>query len=150
MIYLQTLSMKRIFIILGGIAIIAIVIVLLLGRELSWQEKDGIQFRVQERGEGKEVRTGDTVLVHYTGKLKDGTVFDSSRTRNEAFPFVLGKGQVIQGWEIGIEGMNVGEKRLLSIPSELAYGSEGVPGLIPPNAVLLFEVEIMSILSDGN
>lgn len=88
---------------------------------------------------------GDTVDVDYTGKLADGTVFDSSIPRGKPFSFTLGQGQVIAGWEQGILGMTVGEKKTLVIPPELAYGAGGVPGAIPPNATLTFDVELVAI-----
>jgi peptidylprolyl isomerase/FKBP-type peptidyl-prolyl cis-trans isomerase FkpA len=97
-----------------------------------------------EEGEGKEAESGDEVSVHYTGTLKDGTKFDSSYDRGEPFTFVLGIGEVIQGWDQGIVGMKVGEKRNLEIPSTLGYGPDG-SGIIPPNAGLIFETELISI-----
>jgi len=96
-------------------------------------------------GAGQAPRRGDTVTVHYTGWLTDGTKFDSSVDRDEPFTFVLGTGQVIQGWDQGVASMRVGDKVKLTIPPDLAYGEAGYPGAIPPNATLIFEVELLSI-----
>jgi len=96
-------------------------------------------------GSGVESKVGDNLTVHYTGMLEDGTKFDSSVDRGTPFNFILGIGQVIEGWEKGMEGMKVGEKRKLTIPPEYAYGERGVPGVIPPNATLIFEVELLEI-----
>jgi len=96
-------------------------------------------------GGGSSPKHGDTVTVHYTGWLTDGTKFDSSVNREEPFAFVLGTGQVIQGWDNGVATMRVGDKARLTTPPELAYGEQGYPGAIPPNATLIFEVELLSI-----
>ena len=96
-------------------------------------------------GQGEEAKNGHTVKVHYTGWLMDGTKFDSSVDRNQPFSFKLGGGQVIQGWEKGVLGMKVGEKRQLIIPPELGYGSRGAGGVIPPNATLKFDVELLGV-----
>jgi peptidylprolyl isomerase len=97
-------------------------------------------------GDGDVAGAGDTVSVHYTGRLKDGTKFDSSYDRNQPIQFVLGVHQVIAGWDEGIAGMKVGEKRQLIIPPDLAYGASGTPdGTIPPNSTLYFDVELMGV-----
>ena len=95
-------------------------------------------------GKGTEAVSGKSVTVHYTGTLKDGTKFDSSVDRKEPFTFSLGAGQVIKGWEQGIQGMKVGGKRKLTIPPELAYGNNAV-GAIPANSTLIFEVELLDV-----
>jgi FKBP-type peptidyl-prolyl cis-trans isomerase len=97
-------------------------------------------------GTGAEAREGDKVAVHYAGTLMDGTKFDSSYDRGQPFVFTLGAGQVIQGWDKGVAGMKVGGKRKLIIPPYMAYGTSGVPGTIPPNAILVFEVELVKIV----
>jgi len=96
-------------------------------------------------GTGASPKKGQTVNVHYTGWLMDGTKFDSSRDRNDPFSFALGTGQVIAGWDEGVAGMKVGDKVKLTIPPEKAYGPNGYPGAIPPNATLVFEVELLSL-----
>lgn len=96
-------------------------------------------------GTGKEVKSGDTVIMNYLGTLIDGTKFDSSYDRGQPFTTQIGVGQVIQGWDKGVPGMKVGGKRRLSIPSEMAYGSRGAGNLIPPDSDLIFEVELVSI-----
>ncbi len=103
-------------------------------------------------GEGDEAMVGKMVSVHYTGWLFDknapdnkGVKFDSSRDRDEPFEFLLGQGQVIQGWDVGVAGMKVGGQRTLTIPSEMGYGARGAGGVIPPNAVLIFDVELLDL-----
>ncbi len=96
-------------------------------------------------GKGAAAKTGDRVSVHYTGWLTDGTKFDSSLDRGQPFEFVLGQGQVIPGWDEGVVGMKVGGKRELIIPPDMAYGDHGAGGVIPPNATLKFNVELLAI-----
>ena len=105
-----------------------------------------LKIEILEQGTGdKKVENGDIIRVHYTGRLEDGTKFDSSLDRGEPIVFTIGNGMVITGWEQGLLGMQVGEKRKLTIPSELAYGESGAAGVIPPNATLIFETELMAI-----
>ncbi|MDD3474858.1 MAG: FKBP-type peptidyl-prolyl cis-trans isomerase [Candidatus Dojkabacteria bacterium] len=103
-----------------------------------------LKIETLEEGSGKEAETGDEISVNYVGTLKDGTQFDSSYDRGETFTFVLGIGQVIDGWDEGVAGMKVGEIRRLEIPSSLGYGEYG-SGVIPGDAGLIFEVELVSI-----
>ena len=103
----------------------------------------GLQYVDQKVGDGKEAKKGDTVVCHYTGWLKDGTKFDSSHDRKKPAEFSLDK--VIKGWQEGIPGMKVGGKRKLIIPPDLAYGKKGIPGVIPADAELTFEVELIDI-----
>lgn len=107
--------------------------------------KQGVQIEILKEGAGAVAKNDDIVSVHYTGTLENGTKFDSSVDRGVPFEFTLGAGQVIPGWDIGVEGMKVGEKRKLTIPSLLAYGERGAGGVIPPNATLIFEVELLGI-----
>ena len=97
-------------------------------------------------GSGKTAENGDTLSAHYIGALQDGTVFDESYGRGQPIQFVLGAGQLIRGWDLGLVGMKEGGKRRLVIPSELGYGERGAGGVIPPNATLLFEIELVSII----
>jgi len=102
--------------------------------------------KLTEAPQGLSPRRGDTVRVHYTGWLTDGTKFDSSVDRNDPFEFVLGMGQVIKGWDEGVATLRVGEKAKLTIPHDKAYGEAGYPGVIPPKATLIFDVELLAIL----
>ena len=98
-----------------------------------------------QQGTGKEAVKGKEITVHYTGMLEDGTVFDSSVTRKQPLTFTLGAGMVIAGWDQGFDGMQEGGKRKLTIPPHLAYGSRGAGGVIPPNATLIFDVELLQV-----
>ena len=98
-----------------------------------------------KKGAGAEAKAGMTVSVHYTGWLIDGTKFDSSVDRGQPFSFHLGKGEVIKGWDQGVEKMKVGGKRRLEIPPDMGYGPNGAPPVIPPNATLVFEVELLDV-----
>ncbi len=106
---------------------------------------NGLKIEDVKIGIGAEAKAGNTVFVHYIGTLVDGTKFDSSYERGKPISFVLGRGQVIPGWEQGILGLKVGGKRKLTIPPNLAYGERGAPGAIPSNATLIFEVELVNI-----
>ena len=105
----------------------------------------GLQVEDLVVGDGAEAQSGKEITVHYTGWLTDGTQFDSSIDRKQPLSIVLGVGQVIKGWDQGIEGMRIGGKRKLTIPPELAYGNRAVGGVIPKNATLVFEVELLGV-----
>ena len=108
-------------------------------------EDQELKIEVLQEGTGEEAKNGDNVSVHYVGTLEDGTKFDSSIDRGTPFSFDLGAGKVIKGWDLGVLGMKIGEKRKLTIPSDLAYGDDGIPNVIPPKATLIFEVELLDI-----
>jgi len=105
----------------------------------------GLKYEDIKEGAGPAATSGQTVSVHYTGWLTDGKKFDSSKDRNEPFNFPLGAGRVIKGWDEGVAGMKVGGTRKLTIPPRLGYGPRGAGGVIPPNATLVFEVELLKI-----
>jgi peptidylprolyl isomerase len=105
----------------------------------------GLQYVDVVEGTGETPKTGQTVTVHYTGTLENGTKFDSSRDRDRPFSFRIGAGQVIKGWDEGLSTMKVGGQRRLIIPPELGYGARGAGGVIPPNATLIFDVELLKV-----
>lgn len=110
----------------------------------------GLQYEEITVGEGAEAQAGQNVTVHYTGWLRNddgsaGNKFDSSKDRNDPFEFPLGAGRVIKGWDEGVQGMKIGGKRKLIIPAELGYGARGAGGAIPPNATLIFDVELLGV-----
>ncbi len=115
------------------------------GTPTKFMIANGLTAEIITNGNGGEAKAGDTVSVHYTGWLEDGTKFDSSVDRGQPFSFTLGVGQVIAGWDQGVAGMKIGEKRKLTIAPELGYGAAGAGGVIPPNATLIFEVELLAI-----
>jgi len=112
--------------------------------QASQTTSGGVQYVDEKPGDGAEAQKGQTVTVHYTGWLADGTKFDSSHDRKQPFKFKLGQGQVIKGWDEGVAGMKVGGVRKLTIPPELGYGAGGFGRAIPPNATLTFEVELLA------
>ncbi|HCU06947.1 MAG TPA: peptidylprolyl isomerase [Holosporales bacterium] len=111
------------------------------GKTMEFEKIDTIM------GAGKTAKKKDTLLMHYSGRLEDGTKFDSSYDRGQPLQFDLGVGQVIKGWDEGIEGMKVGGKRTLKIPSEMGYGSRGAGSVIPPHANLIFDIELVDVIS---
>ena len=134
------------------IVLISMIVGLLSGVSLSEAEGEksietssGLQYLDLVKGVGREAHAGETASVHYTGWLKDGTKFDSSLDRGQPFQFRLGAGRVIKGWDEGVVGMNIGSKRKLIIPPHLGYGTRGAGRLIPPNATLFFEVELLDL-----
>jgi FKBP-type peptidyl-prolyl cis-trans isomerase len=110
----------------------------------TYTTDSGLQYTFTEIGDGARAKTGDKVSVHYIGKLTDGKEFDNSYKRGTPFSFTIGEGKVIKGWDEGIALLNVGDKAVFTIPSQLGYGSMEVPGLIPANSTLIFEVELIS------
>jgi FKBP-type peptidyl-prolyl cis-trans isomerase len=143
--------LRRQRILLGALVLFILVMIGLFAyQRLSQPEQDttesGLVIEDLVVGQGPAAKAGDTVSVHYTGTLVSGQKFDSSLDRGAPFSFTLGQGDVIQGWDEGVVGMKVGGKRKLIIPSELAYGAQGAGNVIPPNATLIFEIELLEIL----
>jgi len=149
---------KKIIIVL----IVIILIVIIGGISFLWQKPksvqqnqtqtnsssytiQGMKIDILKQGTGEGAKTGDNVVVNYVGTLQDGTKFDSSIDRGQPFPMTLGQNRVIQGWELGLLGMKVGEKRKLTIPPELGYGAQKIGELIPANSTLIFEIDLLSI-----
>lgn len=154
--------MNKKIIIIALIALVAVVgFILLSGKRVSGptatltdnseqqnnpikMNKDGISIEILKQGNGAEAKSGDRVTVSYVGTLENGQKFDASADHGGAFNFNLGAGEVIRGWDIGVAGMKIGEKRKLTIPPELGYGANDL-GVIPPNSTLIFEVELLEI-----
>lgn len=133
-----------------SLAVVAACLLQIAGADEKKEEKviktdSGLKYVELKEGDGTAAKKGDTVEVHYTGWLKDGKKFDSSVDRGEPFVFPLGAGKVIKGWDEGVAGMKPGGKRKLIIPSELGYGKRGAGNVIPPDAELTFEVELLKI-----
>ena len=110
---------------------------------------DELKIEVMQEGGGDVAENGQRVILHYEGRLTDDTVFDASKPRGQPFTFIIGAGQVIQGWEKGVAGMKVGEKRRLTIPADLGYGAAGAGDLIPPHATLVFDIELLAVIKPG-
>ncbi len=121
--------------------------ILIISPQPSASSRMEPQLQIQDLtvGTGTQAKTGDIITVNYVGTFTDGKKFDSSYDKNQPFSFKLGAGQVIKGWDQGLIGMKVGGKRTLTIPGALAYGEKGFPGFIPPNATLVFEVELLNV-----
>jgi FK506-binding protein 2 len=144
------LEFQHLLAIVAGLCAISMVVA---GDDSKDAKKKGLQIGVKKRVDADKCliksRKGDSLQMHYTGKLEDGTEFDSSIPRGQPFVFTLGSGQVIKGWDQGLLGMCEGEKRRLVIPSDLGYGDRGSPPKIPGGATLIFEVELMKIERKG-
>ena len=124
---------------------VSLAILTLFNGNLAFSSENELKITINQNGSGDSAETGMSVSVHYTGKLEDGTVFDSSIPRGQPFTFTLGAGQVIKGWDLGVEGMKLGEKRSLVIPPNLGYGIRGAGATIPPNATLIFDIELLEV-----
>lgn len=143
---------QRILLIAVGVLIIAVVTVFALQNANQPEPSaspTGLIIEDLVTGSGQAAKEGDTVSVHYTGTLTNGQQFDSSLDRGQPFTFTIGVSSVIQGWHEGLVGMQPGGKRKLTIPPELGYGEQGAGGVIPPNATLIFEIELLEILDSA-
>lgn len=151
------MSKKTVFIGAACIPVVAALVLVVLTTVMAAPSKDkgdekvittasGLKYVDLKVGDGAEAKEGSKVKVHYTGTLENGKKFDSSLDRNQPFELTIGRGQVIKGWDEGLQGMKVGGKRKLIIPAKLGYGERGTPdGTIPPNATLIFEVEMLDV-----
>lgn len=152
---------KKIIIVALILLVVVVGFILLSGKNFSWStatptntpeqqnnptkmNKDGVAIEILKSGDGAEAKNGDQVTVNYVGTLENGQKFDASADHGGTFSFNLGAGEVIQGWDIGVAGMKVGEKRKLTIPPELGYGANDL-GVIPPNSTLIFEIDLLKI-----
>ena len=125
--------------------LVSIAIMALFNGNLVFSSEKELKITIEQEGSGDSAEVGMSVSVHYTGRLEDGTEFDSSIPRGQPFTFTLGAGQVIKGWDLGVEGMKIGEKRNLVIPPHLGYGIRGAGATIPPNATLIFDIELLEL-----
>ena len=139
--------MNKSFIIVSIILFVAVALGIYYLYSSQINNIHGMKIQILNNGAGQGSKMGDLITVNYVGTLENGQKFDSSFDRKQPFQFTLGQGQVIQGWDLGLLDMKVGEKRKLTIPPELGYGSQGAGNLIPPNATLIFEVEMLKIES---
>ncbi len=135
--------MKKFLLVVAAAVLVVVIPMAACAKEKKM--KDGLVMDDVKVGTGAEAKAGQTVTVHYTGWLTNGKKFDSSKDRNEPFTFHLGAGEVIKGWDEGVQGMKVGGVRNLTIPPSLGYGAQGAGGVIPPNATLKFEVELLGV-----
>ena len=124
---------------------VCLAVLALFNGNLAFSSEKELKITIEQEGFGDSAEIGMSVSVHYTGKLEDGTEFDSSIPRGQPFTFTLGAGQVIKGWDLGVEGMKIGEKRSLVIPPHLGYGIRGAGATIPPNATLIFDIELLEV-----
>ncbi len=150
---MQNKKITKVILTVVFLAVVAFLVFITINKKEnmgSGTEVKGVGISILEQGTGEEAKAGDSVSVNYTGKLSDGTVFDSNILPEfghvEPFTFTIGAGQVIQGWEQGVAGMKTGEKRMLVISPEMAYGETGAGGVIPPNATISFEVQLLEII----